>query len=98
VRNALVEVLDAIAEVDGADFEFFERSLLGERGLLPSPGGAVLEQVASVARGLLARMGAVFDERGHATLLPYGTRIAMPGANAADDVLPAPAELGARTE
>jgi hypothetical protein len=39
--------------------------------------------VASVARGLLVRMGAVFDERG--TLLPYGTQIAKPAANAVDD-------------
>jgi len=88
VRDALVEVLEAIGDVDGADFELFETSLLDERGFLPSPGGAVLEQVAfvaSVARGLLIRMGAVLDERGDVTLLPYGTRIATPGANAADD-------------
>ena len=87
VREALVEVLDAIADVDGADFEFFEGSLLDERGFLPSRGGSVLEQVAfvaSVARGLLARMGGLYDEHGFATLLPYGTRMAMPGANAAD--------------
>src|SRR3974390_852128 len=88
VRDALVEVLDAIGDVDGADFAFFEESLLDERGFLPSRGGAPLEQVAfvaSVARGLLARMGAVFEERGVAALLPYGTRIAVAGANAADD-------------
>jgi hypothetical protein len=88
VRDALVEVLDAIADVDGADFEFFESSLLDDRGFLPPQGGSALEQVgfvASVARGLLVRMGAVFDERGNMTLVPYGTRIARPGANAADD-------------
>jgi hypothetical protein len=52
------------------------------------PAGAALEQisfVASVARGLLARMGAVYDEHGIATLLPYGTRIATPGTNALDE-------------
>jgi hypothetical protein len=101
VRDALVELLDAIADVDGADFEFFEGSLLDERGFLPPHGGTALEQVAfvaSVARGLLARMGVAFDERGHATLLPYGTRIAMPGANTADDAFPAPAEWAARAE
>jgi hypothetical protein len=87
-RDALVEVLDAIADFDGADFEFFESSLLDERGFLPPAGGAALDQVAfvvSVVRGLLVRMGAVFDERGRLTLLPYGTRMATPGANAADD-------------
>jgi hypothetical protein len=88
VRDALVEVLDAIADVDGPDFDFFEGSLLDERGVVPQRGGAALEQiafVASVARGLLVRMGAVFDERGAATLLAYGTRIATPGANALDE-------------
>ena len=98
VRDALVEVLDAIEDVDGADFEFFEGSLLDDRGFLPSRGGSALEQVAfvaSVARGLLVRMGAVFDERGHATFLPYGTRIATPGVNAADG---GPSPLMARHE
>jgi hypothetical protein len=88
VRDALVEVLDAIADVDGPDFDFFEGSLLDESGFVPQRGGAALEQVAfvgRVARGLLARMGAAFDERGGATLLPYGTRIATPGANALDE-------------
>jgi hypothetical protein len=88
VRDALVEVLEAIANVDGTDFAFFEESLLDERGFLPPAGGAVLEQVAfvvSVVRGLLVRMGVVFDERGGVTLLPYGTRMATPGANAVDD-------------
>jgi hypothetical protein len=88
VRDALVEVLEAIADVDGADFDFFEASLLDESGFLPQRGGAALEQVAfagSVARGLLVRMGAVFDERGGTTLLPYGTRMATPGANALDE-------------
>jgi hypothetical protein len=97
VRDALVEVLDAVADVDGADFAFFEESLLDERGFLPPRGGSALEQVgfvASVARGLLARMGAVFDERGYVTLLPYGTRIAMPGANAAADESSAAVEEG----
>jgi hypothetical protein len=67
VRDALVEVLDAMEDVDGADFEFFEESLFDERGFVPQRGGAALEQVAfvaSVARGLLVRMGAIFDERG----------------------------------
>jgi hypothetical protein len=88
VRDALVEVLDAIADVDGPDFDFFEGALFDENGFVPQRGGAALEQVAfvgSVARGLLVRMGAVFDERGAATLLPYGTRIASPGAHALDE-------------
>jgi hypothetical protein len=87
VRDVLVELLEAIADVDGADFEFFEGSLFDERGFLPPPGGSPLEQVAfvaSVARGLLVRMGAVFDERGDPTLLAYGTRIATPGAAEVD--------------
>jgi hypothetical protein len=101
VRDALVEVLEAIADVDGADFAFFEASLLDGRGFLPPRGGSALDQVtfvASLARGLLVRMGAIFDEQGSATLLPYGTPIATPGANATDDAIPAPFESGERTE
>jgi hypothetical protein len=60
---------------------------LDERRFVPPRGGNALEQVAfvaSVARGLVARMGGVVDDRGQMTLLPYGTPIATSGNVAVD--------------
>ncbi len=87
VRDALVSVLDLVADVGDGDFEFFESSLIDSQRVLSIRGGPIAEQLAfvqDVARGVLRRLGAVCDEAGAVTLLPFGTTLSTPCDNAVE--------------
>lgn len=86
LRDGLVQTLELIAEVDGADLEFFETALVDERKMLPTRTGPVGEQfdfVRSILTGVLGRLGALFDNGGDAQLLPF----AVPTADTAEGVV-----------
>jgi hypothetical protein len=86
LRDALVELLELIADVDDADLEFFEAALVDERGRLPPKAGSAGEQfvfVRSVLGGVLGRLGALVDVAGGVYLLPF----ALPTAESPDGVV-----------
>jgi hypothetical protein len=74
VREAISQLLELMADVDGPDLEFFESALVDERKLLPPRAGPPGEQFVlgqSILRALAGRLGALFDETGGAALLPF---------------------------
>jgi hypothetical protein len=73
LREAILQLLELMADVDGRDLEFFESALVDERKLLPPRAGSPAEQFVlgqSILRALVGRLGALFDEMGRAMLLP----------------------------
>jgi hypothetical protein len=69
-------------------FRCTQKLAIDSKHVLPVRGGAVAEQLAfvqDVARGVLGRMGAVYDEGGAVNLLRFGIRLSTPGDNAGDD-------------
>jgi hypothetical protein len=86
LRDGLVQLLELIADVDAADLEFFEASLVDARKMLPPKAGSAGEQfvfVRSILRGVLGRLGGLVDDAAGAHLLPF----ALPTAESADGVV-----------
>jgi hypothetical protein len=87
LRDGRVQLLELIADVDGADLEFFEAALVDETRMLPPMAGSAGEQlvfVQSILRGMLGRLGGLVDDAGRGVhLLPF----ALPTTEKAEGVV-----------